>query len=142
MTEEERDDERDWAYLGERLGLSPENLARAKAKWPWMLTALRTSNEAHLSRVDPVGEAVRLAAERGKADSVTEPFGFEIKRPGESLFPEDWALILPHQCGEWVIEECDLDTVIASAKRFRAELDAAISELESERTGGGESGHG
>lgn len=82
-------------------------------------------------------------------------FGFQIKAAGTSYAefaspePDGWdeweqpdkygdeyrsgmALVLPHQCSEWLIGSGTREQVIESAKAFRAELDAAITKLESE----------
>jgi len=83
-----------------------------------------------------------------------EPFGFRVYRPippdtvsGAPGYPPDrddagetgadhvppdvWAIDLPHQCDEWAIAMSpDREAVLAEARRFRAELDAAIAELE------------
>lgn len=42
----------------------------------------------------------------------------------------DWALSLPHQCGEWGIADGPREHVLAEARRLRAELDQAITALE------------
>lgn len=42
----------------------------------------------------------------------------------------DWALSLPHRCGEWVIDYGTRGEVLAEARRFRDELDQAITALE------------
>jgi len=88
----------------------------------------------------------------------TRPFGLMVKKPGEhyyaapcvatgqaedlwdgSLSPElspfdmkdgDWSVFLPHHCDEWIIATGDRESVLAEARRFRAELDAAIGTLE------------
>ena len=44
----------------------------------------------------------------------------------------DWALSLPHRCGEWGIAEGTLEDVLAEALRFRDELDQAIEALRAE----------
>jgi hypothetical protein len=47
------------------------------------------------------------------------------------LEPEsEWALALPHHCDEWNIGDGSREDVLAEAKRFRAELDAAIAVME------------
>ena len=74
-----------------------------------------------------------------------EPFGLRVYRPvedryeaeayaGDTSVPEEcWAIGLPHQCGSWAIAMSpDRAQVLAEARRFRDELDAAIRELESE----------
>lgn len=72
----------------------------------------------------------------------TGPFGFRVQHPvadrydddpdGDSTVPDDsWAIGLPHQCDSWAIAMSpDREAVLAEAKRFRAELDEAIAELE------------
>ena len=42
----------------------------------------------------------------------------------------EWALALPHHCGDWEIWDGPRGDVLAAAKRFRAELDAAIAVME------------
>ena len=42
----------------------------------------------------------------------------------------EWALALPHQCGDWEIWDGPRDDVLAAAYRFRTELDAAIAVME------------
>ena len=70
-----------------------------------------------------------------------ETFGFQVYRPVADRYdepddsqdvPDDcWALGLPHQCDDWAIAmSTDRDHVLAEARRFRAELDAAIAVLE------------
>lgn len=44
----------------------------------------------------------------------------------------DWALSLPHRCGEWEIATGSLDDVLAEAERLRGELDQAIEALRAE----------
>lgn len=41
-----------------------------------------------------------------------------------------WALALPHRCGDWGIWDGPREDVLAAAHRFRAELDAAIAAME------------
>ena len=88
------------------------------------------------------------------------PFGLTLRRPGETgtvyLGPDfaeprpewatdagsdprwgdgsdqHWALSLPHKCGEWVIDEGALESVLAEAERFRDELGQAIDALRAE----------
>jgi hypothetical protein len=76
-----------------------------------------------------------------------EPFGFRVQRPvpagiedrydlddfeEDTTVPADcWSLGLPHQCDSWAIAMSpDREAVLAEARRFRAELDAAIAQLE------------
>jgi hypothetical protein len=64
------------------------------------------------------------------------PFEFEVHRPGEpgnqTFAGDDYGICLPHQCDAWEITRSpDRETALAEARRFRAELDAAIAELES-----------
>ncbi len=42
----------------------------------------------------------------------------------------EWALALPHHCGDWEIWDGPREDVLAAAHRFRAELDAAIAVME------------
>lgn len=42
----------------------------------------------------------------------------------------DWALSLPHRCGEWGIADGPREHVLAEARRLRTELDQAITALE------------
>jgi len=86
------------------------------------------------------------------------PFGFMLRKPGprveENGFEQSayysapdfatpgysshdprwstdvWSLSLPHQCQEWEIWDGPREDVLDAAKRFRAELDAAIAVLE------------
>ena len=86
------------------------------------------------------------------------PFGFMLRKPGDAhnvyLAPDyaephreittdatndprwgenaaqDWCLSLPHRCDEWNIGDGSRDDVLTEAKRFRAELDAAIAVME------------
>lgn len=44
----------------------------------------------------------------------------------------DWALSLPHQCGEWGIWDGSREQVLEAAYRFRAELDQAIAAMEAD----------
>ena len=71
-----------------------------------------------------------------------EPFGFQAYRPVADRYDDDpdastdvpdecWAIGLPHQCDDWAIAmSTDREAVLAEARRFRAELDAAIAQLE------------
>jgi hypothetical protein len=43
---------------------------------------------------------------------------------------QQWSLSLPHQCGEWGIWDGTREDVLDAARRFRAELDQAITALE------------
>lgn len=43
---------------------------------------------------------------------------------------DDWSLSLPHQCGEWGIWDGPREQVLDAARRFRAELDQAITAME------------
>jgi len=43
---------------------------------------------------------------------------------------KQWALSLPHQCGEWGIWDGTREDVLEAALRFRDELDQAITALE------------
>lgn len=43
---------------------------------------------------------------------------------------QDWALSLPHQCDEWTISYGSRADVLADARRFRDELDQAITAME------------
>ena len=63
-----------------------------------------------------------------------EPFGIEVHKAGERGTQDaakgDWAVFWPHQCESWVIASSpDRAFVLAEARRFRAELDAAIAVL-------------
>ena len=69
-----------------------------------------------------------------------EPFGFRVYRPAADRYDEldestdvpdeCWAIGLPHQCDDWAIAmSTDREVVLAEARRFRAELDAAIAVL-------------
>lgn len=42
----------------------------------------------------------------------------------------EWALALPHHCGDWEIHDGSREDVLDEARRFRAELDAAIAVME------------
>lgn len=69
-----------------------------------------------------------------------QSFGFQVVRADADPYPDGrceqvpddcWALLLPHQCDEWLISASpDAGAVLAEARRFRAELDAAIAQLE------------
>jgi hypothetical protein len=63
-----------------------------------------------------------------------EPFEFEVSPPGDAASDyaptEEWALMLPHQCGEWIIGHGERDFVLSAANRFRDDLDKAIAALE------------
>lgn len=53
------------------------------------------------------------------------------RRASYAVDDEDYGLFLPHSCDEWVIAAgSDKETVLADARAFRAELDAAIAVLE------------
>ena len=63
-----------------------------------------------------------------------KPFGIEVHKAGErgnqDAAKGDWAVYWPHQCESWVIASSpDRTFVLAEARRFRAELDAAIAAL-------------
>lgn len=45
---------------------------------------------------------------------------------------QQWALSLPHNCGEWGITDGPLEYVLAEAERFRDESDQAIDALRAE----------
>jgi hypothetical protein len=48
------------------------------------------------------------------------------------LVDSDWVLHLPHQCDAWIIAAGKREDVLTEARRFRAELDQAITALEAE----------
>jgi hypothetical protein len=63
------------------------------------------------------------------------PYGFEVHLAGErgdqDFADADYGIRLPHQCDSWVITASpDRETALAEARKFRDELDRAISELE------------
>jgi len=69
------------------------------------------------------------------SDDADNLFGFQVARPGgverPDYEPDGWMLFLPHQCGEWVIANSpNWHEAIDGARRFRAELDRAIAELD------------
>lgn len=59
---------------------------------------------------------------------VGEPDGYDFGQP--DALGDEWALYLPHQCDAWDIASGDLETTLAEAKAFRADLDRAIEVLE------------
>lgn len=71
---------------------------------------------------------------------MTSPTGnFSVHRPGGhswAVADDEWAIWLPPSSDVFVITaDADREEALAGARRFRAELDAAIAELESD-TGG------
>lgn len=54
----------------------------------------------------------------------------EPREEWDEDYGAEFELCFPHQCDEWSIAAGSREHVLAAARRFRAELDAAISELE------------